>query len=183
MVRTIPTLYWEPPSPKENDDDDDDIDPSGSKLSSGMSHLLSYTVAIIVEGLHYLQKNHTSSSSSTILENTVRTLLPTICAMMMGGSSNSSNSSRNNRNTALDDVEEFHSWGYLIATTMMETMGCWLSTTVTPNVHELVLPAASVAVNFTVVKPTGNDEPLDGPPVCAVLTPVQLSVPTGEVNV
>ena len=144
MVRTIPTLYWEPPSPKENDDDDDDdnIDPSGSKLSSGMSHLLSYTVAIIVEGLHYLQKNHTSSSSSTILENTVRTLLPTICAMMMGGSSNSSNSSRNNRNTALDDVEEFHSWGYLIATTMMETMGCWLSTTVTDTLCHTMMVAS-----------------------------------------
>jgi hypothetical protein len=40
--------------------------------------------------------------------------------------------------------------------------GPWLSRTVTVNVHWLVLPLESVAVEVTVVTPTGKADPLAG---------------------
>src|SRR5436305_4696583 len=60
--------------------------------------------------------------------------------------------------------------------------GAWLSRTVTVKLHAAVLPAASLTTNVLVVTPSGNNEPLARPAVCAVLEPGQLSVPTGEVE-
>src|SRR5436190_1753625 len=51
--------------------------------------------------------------------------------------------------------------------------GC-LSSTVTVNVQELLLPELSVAVLVTVVVPTGNEEPLAGL-LTTVTEPAQLS--------
>ena len=56
-----------------------------------------------------------------------------------------------------------------------------LSITVTVKEQVAVLPAASVAVYVTVFNPTGKVEPLARPAVRAVVTPEQLSVPTGAV--
>jgi hypothetical protein len=60
-------------------------------------------------------------------------------------------------------------------------VGASVSLTVTVKEHEVVLLAASVAVYVTVVVPTGKVAPLANPAVKAVLTPGQLSVPTGAV--
>src|SRR5437763_17203958 len=48
--------------------------------------------------------------------------------------------------------------------------------------HVADLPAASLTTNVLVVTPSGNNEPLARPAVCAVLEPGQLSVPTGAVK-
>src|SRR5438067_7220508 len=57
--------------------------------------------------------------------------------------------------------------------------GAWLSRTVTVKLQAAVLPAASLTTNVLVVTPSGNNEPLARPAVCAVLEPGQLSVPNG----
>jgi hypothetical protein len=57
-----------------------------------------------------------------------------------------------------------------------------LSTTVMVNEQDVTLLEASVAVNVSVVTPTGKVAPLAKPAVCAVKT-AQLSVPTGGVKV
>ena len=56
-----------------------------------------------------------------------------------------------------------------------------LSTTVMVKEQDVVLPAPSVAVKVTVFTPTGNVAPEAKPTVRAVVTPEQLSVPTGAV--
>src|SRR2546421_4581914 len=61
--------------------------------------------------------------------------------------------------------------------------GASLSVTVTVNEQLAVLPLASVAVYATVVVPTGNAEPEAGPAVRVTLTPGQLSLPAGAVQV
>jgi hypothetical protein len=43
--------------------------------------------------------------------------------------------------------------------------GFSISVTVTVNEHTLTFPCESVAVNETLVVPTGNNDPLDGPNV------------------
>jgi hypothetical protein len=58
-------------------------------------------------------------------------------------------------------------------------VGNWLSITVTVNVHNVVLPLASVAVNVTVDVPIGKADPLGSPDVCTTPMPGQLSVATG----
>ena len=50
------------------------------------------------------------------------------------------------------------------------------SFTLTVNEQFEIFPAASVALQLTVVKPIGNEAPLANPPVKAVVTPGQLSV-------
>src|SRR5437764_15367447 len=60
--------------------------------------------------------------------------------------------------------------------------GAWLSRTATVKLQAAVLPAASLTTNVLVVTPSGNNEPLARPAVCAVLEPGQLSVPTGAVK-
>src|SRR6266699_54169 len=55
--------------------------------------------------------------------------------------------------------------------------------TVTVKLHDVELPCASFAVNVTVVVPIGKTEPLAPPAVRVVVTPGQLSVPTGAVYV
>lgn len=72
-------------------------------------------------------------------------------------------------------VVEFKDTGVQVIT------GASLSVIVTVNEHELVFPAASVAVNVLVVVPTGNNEPLAKPDVWLVVTPAQLSVAVGPV--
>ena len=62
-------------------------------------------------------------------------------------------------------------------------VGFSLSSTVIVKLHVAVLPAASVTLYVSVVVPTGNVEPLPSPVVLDVLSPVQLSVPTGVVYV
>ena len=57
--------------------------------------------------------------------------------------------------------------------------GAWVSFTVTVNVQVAILPTASVALNTLVVVPIGNVLPLGRPWVCVVVTPGQLSTPTG----
>jgi hypothetical protein len=57
--------------------------------------------------------------------------------------------------------------------------GSWLSITVTENPQILELPFASVAVNEIFVTPTGNEDPLGKPVVCANVSPGQLSVAVG----
>src|SRR5438445_6762343 len=56
-------------------------------------------------------------------------------------------------------------------------LGGSVSLTVTLNAQVLVLPAASVAVQITVVVPTGNNVPLGG--LHATVAPGQLSVTVG----
>ena len=144
IVRNIKSLYlqelqqqqqvsWNGTS-QEEDDDDDDGDVS---LSMGLSHILSYTAAIVVEGLHYLQKNHYSkdnSSSASLLENVVRTLLPTICFMIRPTTSGSNG-------PMVDIPEEIYSWGFMVATTMVETMESFLSTHVRDTLCHAIISA------------------------------------------
>ena len=59
--------------------------------------------------------------------------------------------------------------------------GDWLSLTVTVKLQVLVIPPASVTLKVFVVVPTGKVAPLAKPPVCVVVEPAQLSVPTGAV--
>ena len=58
------------------------------------------------------------------------------------------------------------------------TVGSISSLTVTVKVHEPVLPDASVAVQVTVVVPTGKLEP-DAGTHTAVVSPEQASLPSG----
>src|SRR5438128_12481065 len=58
----------------------------------------------------------------------------------------------------------------------------WLSRSVPLKLQVAVLPAASLTTNVLVVTPSGNNEPLARPAVCAVLEPGQLSVPSGAVR-
>jgi hypothetical protein len=60
--------------------------------------------------------------------------------------------------------------------------GAWLSLTVTVNVHNAVLPLASVAVYEMVVIPIENDDPLGKPAVCAITRPGQLSEAAGATH-
>ena len=60
-------------------------------------------------------------------------------------------------------------------------VGASVSFTVTVNEHDAVRPPASVTVNVFVVVPILNVDPLACPAVCAVVAPVQLSVPVGAV--
>ena len=57
-------------------------------------------------------------------------------------------------------------------------VGFWLSLTVTVKLHELVLPAASVTEQVTVVTPFAKAEPDEGLQA-TVPTPPQLSLATG----
>ena len=59
--------------------------------------------------------------------------------------------------------------------------GASTSFTVTEKEHEDVEPWASVATKVCVVEPVGKVEPLASPAVLLVVTPGQLSVPTGVV--
>jgi hypothetical protein len=60
--------------------------------------------------------------------------------------------------------------------------GGWLSFTVTVKLQFDELPPASVAVNVTVVVPTGNAEPLGKPPDNVIIVPGQLSVAEGAIQ-
>jgi hypothetical protein len=60
-----------------------------------------------------------------------------------------------------------------------ENTGFSLSVTVTVNEHVLTFPLASVAVNVTVVTPTGKAAPEGKPAVWVTIVPGQLSFATG----
>src|SRR5205085_4454884 len=61
--------------------------------------------------------------------------------------------------------------------------GASVSLIVIVKLHDEVFPDASVTTKVFVVTPTGNVLPLARPVVCAVVAPMQLSVPTGAVYV
>ena len=153
MVRNIQSLYLQEQQQQQsteesNDGDDHDDDENAPfVLSTGMSHILSYTAAIIIEGLHYVQKNH-STNNTSLLENIIRIILPTISSMTTSRSSSTSS------NTVPEEVvEEFYSWGYIIATTMVETMSSILSTSVINTLsHIMILASCSSG---------GSDHPYD----------------------
>jgi hypothetical protein len=61
--------------------------------------------------------------------------------------------------------------------------GISLSVTVILKEQTEEFPLASVAVNETLVVPIGKTDPLEGPEVCTILTPAQLSVAAGAAQV
>ena len=83
------------------------------------------------------------------------------------------------RRTQRYESEQPSSW--LAVTVMLDghaIAGAWVSLTVTENEHDAELPDGSVAVQVTVVVPTGKNEPAAGEQE-TVVWPPQLSVPTG----
>jgi len=64
-----------------------------------------------------------------------------------------------------------------------ESVGASASKTVTQNVQSTDCPLEAVALCTTAVVPTGNVEPLAGPPARDMTTPRQLSVAVGALYV